>query len=69
MAIAGEGCFGLGEPCHARYFPCKGFTMEPQDVYRALGGLQTSGCILFTLHLLTSFMSFFRSFDAENSGS
>ena len=33
MSIAGEGCFGLGEPCHTRHFPDKGFTMEPQDVY------------------------------------
>ena len=23
MSIAGEGCFGLGEPCHAPHFPTK----------------------------------------------
>ena len=33
MSIAGEGCFGLEMPRHARHFPDKGFTMEPQDVY------------------------------------
>jgi len=64
MSIAGEGFFGLGEPCHARYFPYKGFTMEPQDVHRAIGGLQHE--LLNSLHSLTSFMSPVRSSDAEN---
>ena len=39
MSIAGERCFGLGEPCYARHFPNRGSTMDPQDVHWATGGL------------------------------
>jgi len=55
MSIAGERCFGVGEPCYARHFPNKGSTMDPQDVHWATGGLYHEW--LNILHLLTFSLS------------
>ena len=59
MSIAGERCFGLGEPCYARHFPNKGSTMDPQDVHWATGGLHHEW--LNILHSLTFSLSPFSS--------
>ena len=55
MSIAGERCFGVGEPCFARHFPNKGSTMDPQDVHWATGGLHHEW--LNILHSLTFSLS------------
>lgn len=59
MSIAGERCFGLGEPRYARHFPNKGSTMDPQDVHWATGGLHHEW--LNILHSLTFSLSPFSS--------